>query len=469
MNTNSFRTVFAGGVALLASLPGAALASGFQLLEQNASGMGQAYAGTAAVAEDASTVFFNPAGMALLAPGRTHVAVGLDFVQPSAKFSNGGSTAPSRLALSGGDGGDAGGMNYVPHGYVVVPVNERMSFGLGLGAPFGLKTEYDNSWIGRFLAIKSDVKTINLNPSVSYRLNDEVALGFGLDYQKLQGEFSSAVNFPAAIYASTYHALSASLPPLAANLLAAGTAALSKEGSAKVSGSDTAWGYNFGLTWQVTPQTRFGAAYRSTTKYRLEGTASFSGTGNPVTDALVSLPVSPARGGNIYADIKLPDTLTLSLDHHLSDQWELLGDLAWTGWSKIPVLQFNYANDNTSLASTPEHWRDTWRVAFGGIYRANDNWKLRMGIAYDQAPVSDAYRTPRLPDNNRLWLSLGGQYRVDKDSAVDVGYTHIFVKDSSISDHGGDPALNGYADPGLLQGSYKNHVDMMGVQYSRGF
>lgn len=469
MKTHSIRIVFAGSAALLASLPAIALASGFQLLEQNASGMGQAYAGTAAVAEDASTVFFNPAGMALLAPGKTHVAVGLDFVQPSAKFSNGGSTAPARLALTGGDGGDAGSMNTIPHGYVVVPINDRMSFGLGLGVPFGLKTEYAPTWMGRFLAIKSDVKTINLNPSLSYRVNDDVALGFGLDYQKLRGEFSSAVNFPAAIYASTYHTLSSTLPAGAANLLASGMAALAKEGSATVSGDDTVWSYNFGMTWQVTPETRVGAAYRSATKYHLEGNASFSGTGNPVTDALVKLPVSPARGGNITADIKLPDTLTLSLDHHLSGQWEVLADLAWTGWSKIPVLQFNYANNNASLASTPENWRDTWRAAFGGIYRASDQWKLRMGIAYDQSPVSDAYRTPRLPDNNRLWLSLGGQYRFDKDSALDVSYAHIFVKDSSISDPGGDPALNGYADPGKLQGSYKNHVDMLGVQYSQGF
>ena len=150
---NQIRISIASSSLLLASLPGVALASGFQLLEQNASGMGQAYAGSAAVAEDASTVFFNPAGMALLAPGKSHIAVGLDFIQPSAKFSNAGSTSPALIPLSGGTGGDAGDMNYVPHAYIVVPLNERMSFGLGLGAPFGLKTEYDATWVGRFHAV----------------------------------------------------------------------------------------------------------------------------------------------------------------------------------------------------------------------------------------------------------------------------------------------------------------------------
>ena len=444
---NQIRISIASSTLLLASLPGVALASGFQLLEQNASGMGQAYAGSAAVAEDASTVFFNPAGMALLAPGKSHIAVGLDFIRPSAKFSNAGSTSPALIPLSGGTGGDAGDMNYVPHAYIVVPLNERMSFGLGLGAPFGLKTEYDATWVGRFHAVKSDVKTMNLNPSLSYKVSDQLALGFGLNYQKLKGEFSSAVDYPAAIYAN----------PLTRPLTA-----LAKPGSAMLSGDDTAWGYNFGAIFQVSPQTRLGLSYRSAIKYHLEGTANFSSTGNPITDAIVKLPISPARGGNIYADIKLPDTLTASVDHHVNDRWDVLADLSWTGWAKIPVLQFNYANDNSIVSATQENWRNTWRVALGGVYKVNDSWKLKLGTAFDQSPVSTTYRTARLPDNDRLWLSCGGQYQLGKDGAVDFGYTHIFVRKSSIADNGG-------LSMGLLQGEYKSDVNMFGIQYSRGF
>jgi long-chain fatty acid transport protein len=443
---NKFKFARTGSALLLTTLSGTALASAFQLLEQNASGMGVAYAGSAAVAEDASTVFFNPAGMAFLAPGKSHVALGLDFVQPSAKFSNSASTPPVLIAPGGGNGGDSGGMNYVPHAYFVAPLNERISFGLGLSVPFGLKTEYDPTWVGRFQANKSEVKAINLNPSVSYKLNEQVALGFGLDYQKLDGEFTSAVNFPGAIYSLTH-----SLP----------LATMAKEGSAKLSGNDDAWGYNFGVIYQVSPQTRLGLSYRSAIKYHLTGGAAFNYTpiGVPLVDGAIK-----TLSRDIYADIKLPDTLIASFDHHLNDKWDLLGDLSWTGWGKIPVLQFNYANDNSIVSATQENWKNTWRAALGGIYKYNDNWKLKLGTAYDQSPVPDAYRTARLPDNNRLWLSCGGQYRLEKDGAIDFGYTHIFVRNSSISNNGGD--VKKY---GLLQGSYKNDVNMLGVQYSRAF
>ncbi|MCX7180157.1 MAG: outer membrane protein transport protein, partial [Proteobacteria bacterium] len=169
--------------AILAALPAiigglyanVAGAAGFQLLEQNASGMGTAYAGSAVVAEDASTVFFNPAGMAYL-PKTRNVAFGVDAINPSAKFSGSGSAAPLLQTLSGNNGGDAGDLAFVPHAYFTMPLSDKATFGIGMGAPYGLKTEYDNGWDGRFQAIKSDVKIININPSFSYKVNDAVAL-----------------------------------------------------------------------------------------------------------------------------------------------------------------------------------------------------------------------------------------------------------------------------------------------------
>jgi len=215
--------------------------------------MGAAYAGSAAVAENASTVFFNPAGMAWLENGKVHLSVGIAAIQPSAKFTNNGSQPVSILGapISGGNGGDAGSLAWVPDAYVVVPIDEQISFGLGMGAPFGLKTEYDSNWIGRFMAVKSDVKTLNLNPSLSYKHNETTAFGFGLNFQKMQGEFTRSANY-------------------------AGLA----EGHAKLTGSDTAWGYNFGAMFQVSPATRVGLSYRSAIKYRLEGSADLSRTGN---------------------------------------------------------------------------------------------------------------------------------------------------------------------------------------------
>lgn len=171
MNKLTLRTLPA---LLLAVFSGAASAAAFQLWEQNASGLGTAYAGSAAVADNASTIFYNPAGMSELTGYQ--VSVGVTGVGPSYTFRNDGST------LAGNNGGDAGGWHAVPNLYLSGRLTDKLSLGLGISAPFGLATEYDSGWVGQAQTIKSEVRTINYNPSVAYRLNDKVSLGFGVNY-----------------------------------------------------------------------------------------------------------------------------------------------------------------------------------------------------------------------------------------------------------------------------------------------
>src|SRR5712692_6336407 len=167
---------FAGGVSQ-------AHASAFALIEQNASGLGNAYAGAAAVAEDASTIYYNPAGMSLL-PGGMQISAGAAFINVSTKFSDTGSVAAGGRPL-GNTGGNAGSLATVPNVYFAMDVAPNWKAGVGVSAPFGLKTEYDPAWMGRFQAIKSDISTLNINPSASYKLNETVSLGFGLNYQRI--------------------------------------------------------------------------------------------------------------------------------------------------------------------------------------------------------------------------------------------------------------------------------------------
>lgn len=427
-----------------------AAASGFQLLEQSASGLGTAFAGTAVLADDASTVFTNPAGMALLPQGKISFAASLSGIKPTAEFSDQGSTAAALQPLGNGNGGDAGSLAALPAVYVAIPINSQISVGVGINGPFGLKTVYDPAWNGRFQGVKSDVKTINVNPSLSFKVNDTVSLGIGANYQRLEGEFTSSANYAASVFQAT------------GNLALAGVAG---QGSAQINGSDSAWGYDVGALFQVTPATRLGFSYRSTIKYHVVGTASFSQSASAVVNAILNNAASAARGGAIFADIKLPDTATLSGLTRLNDKWDVVGDVAWTGWAKIPDLTFRYQNNSSVVSSTQENWRNTWRVALGAVHRYNDDWKIRFGVAYDQAPVGDdAHRTVRLPDSNRTWLAFGGQYRLDKDSAIDFGYSHLFIKDGSINQNHG--STNAY---GLLLGTYSNSVDILGVQYSKAF
>jgi len=403
----------------LAAASCTAAASGIGILEDSASGLGNAFAGGAAIAADASTIYFNPAGMTYLPDSQ--LAVAINAIDPTAKFSDGGSAAPALRPL-GTNGGNAGSLAWVPNIYFEQAVTPALRLGLGINAPFGLKTSYDAGWIGRFQALKSSVKTININPSVAYRINDTVSLGFGLDYQRIRGELTSAVNLVVG------------------------------EGSTAMTGSDAAWGYNFGALFKLSPQTRIGLAYRSRIKYNLKG--SVVSIGSPL------LPNGPAS-----LELTVPDSFSASVFHSLDGKWDLMADATRTRWSVLQ--QLNVLASGTSILVVPENWRDTWRVAAGASYHYNEKWLARIGVGYDQSPVPDAYRTARVPDSDRSELTVGGQYKFAQNDALDFAYSHLFFKNSSINDLQGVAAAP--TSKGNLVGSYKVSANILSVQYTHNF
>jgi long-chain fatty acid transport protein len=382
-------------------MSGAASASGFALIEQSASGLGNAFAGGSAIAEDASTVFFNPAGMSRI-DGK-QIAVGVHAITPSAKY-----TSASGVA----SGGDAGGTAFVPNIYYTMELKPGLKAGLGINAPFGLQTEYDAGWAGQNQALKSQLQTVNVNPSLSYQVNEALSVGAGLDYQHISGELS---NYGGPVL-----------------------------GTSVVKGTDNAWGYNLGALYNVDEKTRIGVAYRSSISYTLTGTVATS---------------LPYANGPVKLDIKLPDTWSFSAVHKMNDSYEVMADISRTGWSTFK--QVNVVNSsNASISNTIENWKDTTRVSVGATHHYSEQWTARAGLAYDQAPVPDAHRTARIPDNDRTWLALGGQYKPKKESAIDFGYAHLFVKDTTINSPTPAPAL---------VGTYKNKVDILSVQYTQSF
>lgn len=380
---------------LLAIISGAASASAFQLWEQNASGLGNAYAGSAAVADNASTVYFNPAGMTQLKG--VQLSAGVTGVGPSYRFQNSGSTG------GGGDGGNAGGWAAVPNAYMSWEISPRLFLGLGISAPFGLATEYeDQNWVGRQQAIKSEIKTVNYNPSLAYRVSDKVSMGLGINYQTIDAE-------------------------------------LTQTGS-RLKGDDAAWGWNAGALFTLSPAMRVGVSYRSALNYTLEGSANG---------------VVPIR-----ADVKLPDTFILSVWQQLSDRWETMGDLSYTRWSTLQSLNVISRNSGAQLATESFNYDNAWRFAWGATYKSSDALKLKFGIAYDRTPVSNADRSARVPDNDRLWFSLGGQWNAGHLGKLDVGYAYLYVKDPSI-----DQTKNSTT----LRGQYDASAHLVGMQYSLGF
>jgi len=404
--------------ALFASAGSTALASGFQIQEQSASGLGVAYSGQAAAVHDASTVYWNPAGQSLL-PGIQGVAA-LHYIIPDTKFTNSGTSTFGAL----GNGGQGGESALVPAMYGTWMVNPQWSVGLAVNAPFGLATEWDSRWAGQFHAIRSEIKTLNLNPTVAFKVNNMVSLGAGLSYQRLEAELTSA-------------------GPIAGSI-------------AKVEGDDWAWGWNIGALIHAGPATRIGLTYRSALKYTVEGDLTFNN------------PALAAGQSNVKADIKLPQVFAIGVSHQFTPQTRILADWTWTGWDSIQsldIVRTSGALSGQVASATTLNFDNSWRAGFGVEHQLNQPWLLRAGIAYDTSPVQDAFRTPRLPDDNRWWLAIGARYMPAPNSPwwLDFGYTHIWVSDAS-SNLPPPGASAAEAARGALVGSYKASVDILAAQ-----
>lgn len=463
------RTRIACAVAALAFGIGAApaWAAGFQLNETSASGLGLAYAGGAAAAEDASTLWSNVAGLSRLRGGQAVVVMHL--ITPSIKFGNGSSVNAAGQAL-GHDGGDAGGLNVVPNLYLGAPLGGGWSAGLGVTAPWGLVTEYDGGWAGRFQALRSSIQTLNLNPGVAWKPSAGFAFGLGLNWQRMLAEFTNQANYSAALLgAAAANGIAPGSP--AFNAIAAATPGL--ESAASVKGSDNAWGWNVGLLWDLNPEQRLGLHYRSAVKYRLAGRAQFLNPTPAVPAALAPTVAALAAGvdrallydTDIRSEVEIPPVVNLSYFHMLDPRWDIMLDAQWTGWSTIRTLTFT-RTDGTVLQSTPENFDDAWKLSLGVNYRTGGAWLLRAGLAFDQSPVDTPSRTARLPDADRTWLAAGAQYRFGSGTTLDVGAAYVWVKKASIDQSGDPPSVPAY---GRLNGSYRSNTVILSGQLAFAF
>jgi long-chain fatty acid transport protein len=443
----------------LTLIPTVAAASGFALLEQSASRLGTAFAGTAAAADDATTVYFNPAGMtALRQPEGVVSASGIEI---ASEFRNDSSTAAFAQPL-GGNGGDAGDWNLVPAAYFVLPVGDSLAFGFGVNAPFGLKLVYEDGWIGRFQALHNEIKTLNFNPSVAWRINERISIGAGIDYQRLDAELTNDVNYSAVIAQGVQQlVLAGQLPPATGNAVIAANAAQS--GHARVSGDDDAWGFNVGALFDLSDDTRLGLSYRSSFDYTVEGSIDFTAPAgrDPVSSgiiAAVSAPGAPLSSGPAKVDLKLPDSATLSLQHRFGEKFAVVADVAWTGWSSIQELRI-VRDSGATVSVTPERWRDTWRYALGGTYAIDDSFTLRAGVAFDETPVPDETRTPRLPDTDRTWVAIGARWQPSPAVLMDFGYAHLFSDTVPLDQDAGNAAASA-----LLNGNQHSDIDIVSAQ-----
>jgi long-chain fatty acid transport protein len=423
-----------------------ASAAGFALQNQTGSGNGNAFAGAAAVAEDAGTIYFNPAGMTYLPEGHSISAVAT-LLQRSIKFEDTGTftragviAAPNITVYAPtGNGGDAGGLALIPAGFWSYSISPALRIGVGVSPTFGNETEYGNDFRGFNSGFYAKMEQININPSIAYKLNETVSLGGGIDFAHNRTQFKFGV-------------------PVQSPTLAVGAPA---GAFVHVEGADWATGYNLGAMFQFSPNTRAGLTYRSKLKFELKGTQNVSNTGATLTALGVI-------NRNIKATIEMPDSASLAISHKLNDRWEVLGDYTWTGWSSVGSIALQDKDSGALIKTLAYNFRNTYRVGLGANYQYNNDWKLRVGVAYDQTPVKeDSFRTMTLPDSDRTWLSFGAKYTLSKSGSVDFGYSHIFFKNASTS-------MNVLNSTGVvlqtINGKWDNNsADLLSIQYNRSF
>lgn len=416
---------------LSGSLSTVGFAAGFQLsAEDSASNLATYGAGGAAAAEDATTGFTNPAGLTRI----KNKQIVLSAVGVAARTKFDGKVDLERQITPSPNSGTAKGntFNVIPAVHVATPINDRIVLGFNVTVPFGLATDYDKYAFTRYAATKSEIQTINISPSIGIKLTDQLSIGAGVGAQHMEATLNSVVKV--------------TVPSIGR----------SADFTVENKGSDWGYSWHIGALYEFTPTTRVGISHRSQVKHTLKGTSIFK----YLQGDILPFP-QEIKTNNLRADVTLPSTTSVSAYHELNTQWALMGTASFTRWSVLNTIKLhNIATPLGPVTSElPQNFRNTWRFALGTQYRHDERWLFRAGIGYDQNPTRDKERSIRLPDSNRIAVSLGMQYRPTKQLAIDVGYMHLFMKDAKINH-----TISSETERVKVQGTSKNATDLFGLQ-----
>lgn len=466
LRTSFSKTLLAASIASISTV---SQASSFALIEQSASGQGSAYAGAAALGEDASTIFFNPAGMTRLS-GQQVVVAG-HLISPDASYTDSG-TSTSASGVPGsltGPNSDTGDPAFVPNFYYSAELPNEIYVGVGVNVPYGLSTEYDNGWVGRYHALRSEISTININPSIAWKATETLSVGFGISIQYMELELTNSIDSVATCGGLLATPFAPAVGPSCAAYTGASLSNVATDSSAKLDGDSTELGWNAGLLFDVDDNNRIGVAYRSGIKHNVSGNAAYS-LDAPLAGA--SAAIKGATGFNVLqntsleATAELPATFSLSYVGDLNSKWTALFDWTWTGWNSLDTIVIRQAGGVPGQESTLDlAYKNTSRYSIGVNYHHNNKLVYRGGLAYDETPIRSPETTSaRIPGNDRTWLSLGVGYAPAPTWSFDVGYSHLFISNTGI-DNGPSASTSG----ATLTGSYESSVDILSAQANFNF
>ena len=442
----------------------AVMASGYHFGTQSVSAQSTANA-SAAEAADASTIFYNAAGMTKLEG--TNFSGALNLVMPSVEYSNASATYPTPAAFGNKNvkGVNSGTITddliAVPHLYATHKLNDKIAVGVGIYVPFASSTEYDRNSVLRYNLNATSLKTIDINPTVAFKLNDQHSVAVGVIAQHAEASLRQYANFGYALAGGN-----AALPGSTAGNGAA-------DGFADVDGEDWGFGYNLAWMWDVNDATRIGVNYRSQIEHKLKGTAKWA------KPAAGYVPLNAAGfkdSEDATVEIDTPESLSVHGMYKLNSRVNLFGDVTWTKHSRFDKARLVYGNSKTGQGNTTylsPAWEDTYKVSLGGSYQYTDALQLRAGVAYDKSPVpDDNHRLATMPDNDRTWLSLGGKYDLNKNASIDFAYSYIMIKDAKANVDG-TCSFQGVSQCVSSQtkgtADYKSSAQIVGVQYNHRF
>lgn len=459
--------------AALAAMSTSATASGYRFGSQSVAAQGTADA-NAAEADDASALYYNPAGMSRL-QGQNFSA-GATAVVPHSTFNDTGSKRFTGTS-SGGTATDGYAPDVVvaPSLYYTKQINDQWTAGVGMFVPYGTKLNYGDNWTGRYALTNIKLEALALNPSASFKLNEQHSFGFGLTAEFMKAELGQAVDVPGTVAALAGTPNSAALVKqivaLGGNPAALATV---KDGRGENDGKDWGVGFNLGYMFQLDKDTRFGIAYRSSISHKLKGSTVWDFS-KVTSDAAVNKVLAAAsRKVNSAALVALrtPETLSVNGFHQINARWAAMGDVTWTRHDRMGDLHIQFPGTDEGDEVIRQQWKNSVRVSLGANYKYDDKLTLRGGVAYDQSPVNgDELRHPALPDSDRNQFSVGANYKLSPRSSIDLAYSFLDFKDSHANYRNNcSPLTAGCTGNGeTTRGTYQTHLQLLGVAYNYQF